>query len=195
MLECTICTCAFPIIVGNSLEFQNSALHLKAPMHLLSFYNLPVTQQSTNLSSTMCSTKHLITEKGPLYPTEVIGGRREPLDDGVYTEKWQWLSCFWKKNSQLPASRFTQLSQTENPFSDALYIISAGNMRQTQHPTAKESTWLVRHDIARCIIMECFTHNQEESSNQGWSQCTRTRWQIIQQNHNLAKPQYIQVTV
>lgn len=45
-------------------------------MHLLSFYNLPVTQQNTNLLSTMCSTKHLITDKGP---TEVIGRWKEPL--------------------------------------------------------------------------------------------------------------------
>lgn len=37
----------------------------------------------------MCSTKHLITEKGPLYPTEVIGGWEEPLDEGINTAKWQ----------------------------------------------------------------------------------------------------------
>ena len=56
-------------------------------MHLLSFYNLPVTQQSTNLMSTMCSTKHLIIEKGLLYPTEVIGGWEDPLDEGINTAK------------------------------------------------------------------------------------------------------------
>lgn len=61
-------------------------------MHLLSFYNLPVTQQRTNLLSTMCSTKHLITEKGPLYPTEVIGGWEDALDEGINTVKWLSLS-------------------------------------------------------------------------------------------------------
>lgn len=37
----------------------------------------------------MCSTKHLITEKDPLCPTEVMGGWEEPLEEGVNTAKWQ----------------------------------------------------------------------------------------------------------
>lgn len=58
-----VCAHMHSILPWISLRFQNSAPHLEAPMHLLSFYNLPVTQQSANLLSTMCSTNHLITEK------------------------------------------------------------------------------------------------------------------------------------
>lgn len=108
--EC-VCTNSYTqsILLGIGSCFK-IALHLEAHMHLLSFYNLPVTQQNTNLLSTMCSTKHLITEKGPLYPTEVIGGWRVPLDEGINTAKWHSNCPFHYKTSQFPAiSRLVEL--------------------------------------------------------------------------------------
>lgn len=48
----------------------------------------------------MCSTKHLIIEKGLLYPTEVIGGWEDPLDEGINTAKWL---PFQDQTSQRPA--------------------------------------------------------------------------------------------
>lgn len=54
-------------------------------MHVLSLNNLPVTQRSTDLLSTMCSAKHLITENSPLHPTEVMGGLDKSLDEEINT--------------------------------------------------------------------------------------------------------------